>query len=685
MAYLGENSLKKIFTLIKDYLDSKFGNVENKSSATIRSEITKENVTDALGYTPVNDATTLPIEKGGTGQTTIANVYRHLICSSGANESPEYVVGFDSGYNNNGYTSVQNLRNTMGLGDTLGALPQANIEPYVHYGSGTSGSTGYIKIATLVIKQAYANSPMVIELVHRHNTSITSMLYITFASLNGVDPDISLFKYTGYNPSAYIYKSATSTWDLYVAKNSSYDTIGVLEYKQPFYTKDKITLTWTNEHATELPEGAIAATEAGVYALTSHGTHVTYSTTAPVMDGTASVGTATTVARSDHVHPSDTSKLSLSGGNMRGAVNSSVCGGTYLSGNQGVAIVNSTATAGNYTTLDKLNSTNGVFTDAVYKGTRLLNYTSNDTIEAGTNKVDKSVTLLDESGNSSFPGTVSASAFSGNASSATTLATARTIDGVSFDGSKAITHFGVCNDINFSGEAIVNLTGFELVKGARIIIYFKEFTNSSTPALTLNVNSTGAIPMMYNNEPVNVLFLNRHYKVYELVYDGTYWRFVGDMNDNMLIVGSSDEAIGNEAATNGNVHLNLLENYEVYNSNRIVGTGATTVTSDDVGDISIYSPVYTPEKLGFGYGTCSTEEATVDKVVSLASYNYVTNGIVSVNFTYAVPANATLNVNGKGAKKIYHRGVAITSGIIKAGDTATFMCKGSYYHLISVI
>lgn len=42
----------------------------------------------------------------------------------------------------------------------------------------------------------------------------------------------------------------------------------------------------------------------------SHGTHVSYSTTVPVMDGTASVGTAATVARSDHKHPTDTSRAS---------------------------------------------------------------------------------------------------------------------------------------------------------------------------------------------------------------------------------------------------------------------------------------------------------------------------------------------------------------------------------------
>jgi hypothetical protein len=45
-------------------------------------------------------------------------------------------------------------------------------------------------------------------------------------------------------------------------------------------------------------------------AASSHGTHVSYSTTAPVMDGTASVGSASTVARSDHKHPTDTSRAS---------------------------------------------------------------------------------------------------------------------------------------------------------------------------------------------------------------------------------------------------------------------------------------------------------------------------------------------------------------------------------------
>lgn len=44
------------------------------------------------------------------------------------------------------------------------------------------------------------------------------------------------------------------------------------------------------------------------------------STTAPLMDGTAAVGVSNAFARGDHVHPSDDSKLSLSGGTMTGSL-----------------------------------------------------------------------------------------------------------------------------------------------------------------------------------------------------------------------------------------------------------------------------------------------------------------------------------------------------------------------------
>ena len=93
---------------------------------------------------------------------------------------------------------------------------------------------------------------------------------------------------------------------------------------------------------------------------------------------------------------------------------------------------------------------------------------------------------------------------------------------------------------------------------------------------------------------------------------------------------------------------------------------------------------YTNASLGQGYGTCSTAAATVAKTATLSSYAATTGGIVSIKFTYAVPASATLNINSKGAKAIWYKGAAIPDGIIGAGEVATFIYDGTRYHLLDV-
>lgn len=56
-----------------------------------------------------------------------------------------------------------------------------------------------------------------------------------------------------------------------------------------------------------------------------------------------------------------------------------------------------------------------------------------------------------------------------------------------------------------------------------------------------------------------------------------------------LKVGASATATANAAATNGNVYLNVLDNTTVRDSHKIVGSGATTVTCDANGVITISS------------------------------------------------------------------------------------------------
>lgn len=74
-----------------------------------------------------------------------------------------------------------------------------------------------------------------------------------------------------------------------------------------------------------------------------------------------------------------------------------------------------------------------------------------------------------------------------------------------------------------------------------------------------------------------------------------------------LKVGATASATSNTAASNGNVYLNVLDNYTVRDSHKIVGSGATTVTSDANGVITISSTdtntVYTHPNSGVTAGT----------------------------------------------------------------------------------
>lgn len=81
----------------------------------------------------------------------------------------------------------------------------------------------------------------------------------------------------------------------------------------------------TNDSGYTTNTGTVTSVTAGTGlsggTITTSGTiAVNYGMATPNMDGTGSAGSANTAARSDHTHPSDTSKLSLSGGTMSGAI-----------------------------------------------------------------------------------------------------------------------------------------------------------------------------------------------------------------------------------------------------------------------------------------------------------------------------------------------------------------------------
>ena len=117
-----------------------------------------------------------------------------------------------------------------------------------------------------------------------------------------------------------------------------------------------------------------------------------------------------------------------------------------------------------------------------------------------------------------------------NVLSATKLTTPATIDGVSFDGSAGIIHYGECSTAAATTTKAVACTGFTKVKGAWIAVKFTVTNTGAVASLQLNVNSTGGAAIKYRNANLPNASTLTAQRVYLFVYDGTNYQLVGDLD-----------------------------------------------------------------------------------------------------------------------------------------------------------
>lgn len=117
-----------------------------------------------------------------------------------------------------------------------------------------------------------------------------------------------------------------------------------------------------------------------------------------------------------------------------------------------------------------------------------------------------------------------------NVLSATKLTTAATIDGVSFDGSAGIIHYGECSTAAGTTTKAVACTGFTKVTGAWIAVKFTVTNTGAVGSLQLDVNSTGGAPIKYRNANLPDASTLTAQRVYLFVYDGTNYQLVGDLD-----------------------------------------------------------------------------------------------------------------------------------------------------------
>ena len=263
----------------------------------------------------------------------------------------------------------------------------------------------------------------------------------------------------------------------------------------------------------------------------------------------------------------------------------------------------------------------------------------------------------------------------GTASKANTLSTARTIDGMSFNGSANITHYASCSTEAATAAKVVSLTGFTLATGAKIAVKFTVTNTAANP--TLNVNNTGAKAIYYRGAAISAGYLAAN-RTYEFVYNGTQYELIGDVDTNTdthwtskNIVGASATATANAAATNGNVYMNHLENSSVKSSHKIVGSGATKVISDASGNITISSTDTNTDTKVTAVGNHYTPSGGTTTSASGGTLTDITNSSRGVQVVTGVTKDAAGHVTG------------VTSVALKSVNTTYSAASGSAAGIVS--
>ncbi len=343
----------------------------------------------------------------------------------------------------------------------------------------------------------------------------------------------------------------------------------------------------------------------------SHGAHVSYSSTAPLMDGAASAGSASTVSRSDHVHPTDTSRAAqtiLDSHTSNTTIH--ITSSERTNWNAGYTHSQSSHAPSN------AEKNQNAFSNVVVGSTTIAADTSTDTLTlvAGDNITITPDATNDKIAISAKDTTYSLSSFGITATAAelnkldgvtATATEINYIDGVTsniqtqLDNKAAKSHTHTVANITDLTATVTELNYMDGVTssvqaqldGKASSGHTHSYAGSSsaggaaTSANKLNTNAGSDTQPVYfsNGIPVKTTYTLGKSVPSNAVFTDTHYT-------SKNIVGSNS-AVSNTttALTNGNVYLNSVENGMVTSSHKISGSGATTVTTDNSGNIVVNS------------------------------------------------------------------------------------------------
>lgn len=646
--------------------DLSLGNVENKSSATIRGELTKSNVTTALGYTPPTSDTNTTYDFAASKSSTNNNVQLKLTAGgSGSGTDSVTVKG-------TGITSVTTDANGVVTIDST--LPVA-----------TSTALGGVKSGTDITVDSSGNVS-VNDNSHAH----------TIANISGLQNALNLanevIEGTGFENGSDTYfwgdeiRLGGDAGKIYIDTDSnklyrwsSSDSffietsvsLALGETSSTAYRGDRGKIAYNHSQATHAPTNAeknqnafsnvkIGSTTIAAdtttdtlelvagsnITLTPDATNdkITIASTHPTI--TKSSDSTSTAFPEHGLTFSAVDSIDRDGNGHVTKINTKTVtlpdAGLHFIGEDEFTVVAGSSTSNAYLAarwsvpnVDNITTPTDGMSIAIrtpaagYSGGIVLSINGGTTFYPLTRNVNTLVTSTYASGSTlilTFNSTQKASPY-------LTAGTATEVTGcwqiADYDSNTTYTNvklghgYCTCSTAAATAAKTASLSNYTLTTGGIVAV---RFTNGITVASpTLNINSKGAKSIYYNGAALTDTSLIKAGDVVTFIYSSQY---------------------------------------------HIIAINRDTT--------------YTPASLGTGYGTCSTAAATTAKAVTLSNYSLVTGGVVSVKFTNSVPASATMNINSKGAKPIYYNGKAIVDGIICAGEIATFMYDGTNYHLLTI-
>lgn len=190
--------------------------------------------------------------------------------------------------------------------------------------------------------------------------------------------------------------------------------------------------------------------------------------------------------------------------------------------------------------------------------------------------------------------------------SATKLATARRIDGVSFDGESNICHYATCSTAAATAAKTASISSGTptLEAGLRVVVRFENANTASNP--TLNINSTGA-KAIGNMGVVLAAGGNKALLcgAVEFVYNGSTWDIVGSYinttysvattSANGLMSSTDKSKLDTLVFTNGVIDSSILPSYVDDVIEAYARSGQTALSSTWLATGSASGTVITPE------------------------------------------------------------------------------------------